>query len=298
MLIAALLATALSIAALPARAGSQVNRTLKLAPGGRFVLDTFEGSVSVMGGSGSGANVSITSDRDRIQDDIDFEFEDNPGEVRVTAHRRGPWSLFASIFDNLHLHYDVLVPKNTTVEIRTSGGDIKVFSLAGDADLRTSGGSVQALQVTGNVLAGSSGGPIRAEQIHGRADLRTSGGSIDANAIDGSLDARTSGGPIRIDGITGHVDAHTSGGSITATFAKGSAPGGVLDTSGGTIYVKLDPAANLEIDASTSDGSIRSSLPLRVSGSFSSDRLRGTLGSGGALLRLHTSGGSIRLSAL
>jgi Toastrack DUF4097 len=295
---AAILAATICAGALPARAGTEIDRTLKLAPGGRFVLDSFAGSVSVMGSSESGANVVVTSNRDDIQRDIDFSFEQNPGEAVVRARRRNPWDLFGTIFDGLWIHYDIRVPKNTTVEIRTGGGTIKAFALAGDAELGTSGGSIEAVQLAGNLRAHTSGGNIRAQVIHGEADLATSGGNVEADAVDGPLTAHTSGGSIRISGVAGRVDARTSGGSINAAFDKGDSQGGVLATSGGSIYAKIDAAANLEIDASASGGGVSSSLPLRVWGNFSSNDLHGTLGSGGAVLRLRTSGGHIRLDAL
>jgi DUF4097 and DUF4098 domain-containing protein YvlB len=259
-----------------------------------------------MGSSDSGAYVAITSTRDDIQRDVDFEFEQNPGEVRVTAKRRNPWTLFSWSFQQDWLHYDIRVPKNTQVDIVTSGGGMKVFDLEGDTTLRTSGGSIEAAQINGHLRANSSGGTVRARTIQGAADLGTSGGGIEADSIDGPLRAYTSGGWIRIRGATGRVDAHTSGGSIEAEFGKGDSQGGALGTSGGSIEVKLDPAANLEIDASTSGGVVRSDLPLSQSGDDwlngsgrrSRRHLHGTLGKGGAMLRIHTSGGSIRLGAL
>jgi hypothetical protein len=292
------LSVAIGAAACPARAGSQIDQKMKLEPGGRFVLETFEGTVSVMGSNESGADVVVTSNRDDIQRDVDFDFEENPGDAEVHARRRGPWDFFGSIFSGIWLHYDVRVPKNTQVEIQTSGGGIKVFALTGDTELRTSGGPIEASQVTGNLRANSSGGNIRAEVVHGDASLATSGGGIEADAIDGSLKAHTSGGWIHISAVAGRVDARTSGGSINAAFAKGDSSGGVLDTSGGGIDVKIDPAANLDIDASTSGGGVHADLPLRVSGNFSRDNLHGSLGTGGATLRMHTSGGSIRIGAL
>jgi hypothetical protein len=292
------LGMALGAAAGTARAGSQINKAMKLEPGGRFVLDTFEGSVNVMGSNESGADVAITSNWDKIQNDVDFDFEQNPGDVEVHARHRNPFDFFGFIFSGMSLHFDVRVPKNTRVEIRTSGGSIEVFALGGDAELRTSGGSIQASQTTGNLRAFTSGGSIRAQVVHGDASLGTSGGGIEADAIDGALVARTSGGWVHINGVNGHVDARTSGGSIVAAFNKGDSQGGDLYTSGGSIEARIDPAANLEIDAATSGGGVESDLPLRVSGRFAHDYLHGTLGSGGQVLRMHTSGGSIHIRGL
>ena len=298
VLIALALGVAMAAAAGTARAGSQVNKAMKLEPGGRFVLDTFNGSVNVMGSNESGADVSVTSNWDNIQNQVDFNFEENPGDVEVHVRHRNPFDFFGFIFSGMRLHFDVRVPKNTRVEIRTSGGSIEVFALAGDAELRTSGGSIQASQLAGNLRAFTSGGSVRVQVVHGDANLGTSGGGIEADAVDGALVARTSGGWVHINGVSGHVDARTSGGSIVAELAKGDSQGGDLFTSGGSIEAKIDPAANLEIEASTSGGGVESDLPLRVTGRFAHDYLNGTLGAGGNVLRMHTSGGSIHIRGL
>jgi hypothetical protein len=291
---AGLVAIGLLAMAIPAWAGGQIERTLKLDPGGRFELDSDEGSVTVTGGDQTGANVVITSRWGDPQSSFDFSFEDGPGTVHVRARRRSFWSLFES----LSLHFEIRVPRATSLEIRTGGGSISISSLQGDSDLKTSGGSIEVSRLVGKLRAQTSGGGIRVREIQGDTEIGTSGGGIEADSVNGWLAARTSGGSIHIERVAGRVDAHTSGGSIRAVLGKGNSRGGVLETSGGSIYADLDPAANLEVDASTSGGSISSDLPLRVAGKISSDSLRGILGSGGDLLRLHTNGGSIHLGSL
>lgn len=215
--------------------------------------------------------------------------------VRLTAHRRY-WHLFDFFFERLN--YEIRVPKTTKLEIKTGGGGITIYSMSRDAELNTSGGFIEVSHLQGMLHAHTSGGHIKVEQIQGDTNLETSGGGIEADSVDGRLAANTSGGSIHIDQVTGRVDAHTSGGSIAATFGKGNAHGGLIETSGGSIHLRIDPSANLELDASTSGGSVRSSIPLRVVGTASRRVLRGTLGSGGELLRVHTSGGSVLIEAL
>jgi DUF4097 and DUF4098 domain-containing protein YvlB len=292
-----LIAAGLLMMAVPTWAGSRIEKTLKLNPGGRFILESGEGSVDIMGSDQPGASVVVTSDNDNFQDRVDLSFEEDDGTVRVRERQRY-WDLFDFLFDPLWLHYEIRVPKSTSLEIKTGGGGIRVYSLAGNADLRTSGGSIEISRVAGDVHAYTSGGHVRAEQIQGEVQVGTSGGGIEAESIDGGLRAKTFGGPIRINGVTGRVEAYTSGGSIEAIFSKGNARGGVLETSGGSIYARIDPAANLDVDASSSGGGVSSSIPIRGTSSFSRDTLRGTVGAGGELLRLHTSGGSVRLEAL
>jgi hypothetical protein len=275
-------------------ASSRIERTLKLDPNGRFVLESDVGSVTLAGTSSSGARVVITSDRDDLEGLYNIDFEANPGSASVTVRRKDHfgWSEHASV------HFEIEVPSRTQTEIRTGGGSIRLSNLRGDSELKTSGGSIDVSGLNGRLDARTSGGSIHLQEVDGDARLDTSGGKIDVASLDGSLTAHTSGGPIHIDRVTGYVEARTSGGPISVNFGRGNTRGGVLETSGGSIEAQLDRSANLEIDASTSGGSVTSDLPIRVVGKISSSSLHGSLGSGGETLRLHTSGGSIHIRAL
>ncbi len=288
-----LLIVALVALSVAACADTRIEKTLDLAAGGQFVLQSDGGSVTVTGTSASGARIVVTSNRDDLQSVYDLNFESSGGVARVTAQRKTfQW------FSNIHLHFEVTVPSQTRVSVKTGGGSVTVSSLQGAQELRTSGGSIDASGIQGNVLARTSGGGVRIQNVQGDADLGTSGGGITVNSLTGTLQASTSGGPIRIDGVSGRVNAHTSGGSINATLARGNNQGGELGTSGGSISVNLDPSANLNIDASTSGGSVSTDLKVSVIGTISHSKLHGTLGSGGPTLALHTSGGSIHIGSI
>lgn len=286
-------ATIFLAVAIPVRAEFRMEKNLKLDAGGRFVLDSEAGSVTVTGSPESGANVVITSNRDDVESLLEFDFADGPGTARVTARRKHGFSWHK----NLSLHYEVRVPDATHLEVRTGGGGVRVSGLRGDAQLDTSGGSIEVSSLAGRLTAHTSGGDISLRQVNGDASIETSGGSIEVDSLGGSLRAHSSGGPIRIEGVSGRVDAHTSGGSVHATFDQGNSKGGVLETSGGSIRVKLDPKTNLNLEASTSGGSVNTDLPIKVMGRISGSSLEGALGSGGETLRLHTSGGSIHIEA-
>jgi len=279
----------------PALAKSRIEKSLTLEPKGRFVLDTDGGSVDVTGVAASGARIVITSNRDDLGDLFDFNFEGSASEARVTARRRHgaiEWH------KNVSLHYEIEVPKETSTEIRTGGGGIKLEGLRGESQLKTSGGPIEVTGLDGNLQAETSGGPIRLREVTGDARIGTSGGPIEVNSLDGSLRAHTSGGPIRIDRVTGHLEAKTSGGSVYANFGRGNAHGGDLETSGGSIEVALDSSVNLDLDAETSGGTISSELGVRMVGKISTSNWHGTIGSGGELLKLRTSGGNIRIRGL
>jgi DUF4097 and DUF4098 domain-containing protein YvlB len=298
-------------ASVPAKGDKEIEKSLKLDPGGRFVLDADSGSVSITGTKESGAKVVITSNRDDLESLFHFDFEASAGEVRVTARK----TFHDHWLKNLSLHFEVRVPNSTQLEAKTGGGSIKVYSIKGDSTLRTSGGSLEVSDFTGELRAETSGGTISLREVTGNARVETSGGSIEVASLSGSFHGNTSGGPIRISKVDGDVYAETSGGSIhiedaggrvvaktsggsvEVRFDRGNAKGGELETSGGSVRAAIDPKVNLTLDASASGGGVTSDLPITVVGTISRSNLHGSLGSGGAELRMHTSGGSVRIEA-
>jgi DUF4097 and DUF4098 domain-containing protein YvlB len=302
---------ALLVPALLLHAVTRMEKTLKLDPGGRFALDTDLGSVTVTGSDSADARLVVTSRRRDLDEILRFSFQENPGSVTVSARRKR-----AHIFPWLggysgSVHFEVKVPARTLLDIDTSGGPIQISGMRSEARLETSGGRIVVRDLVGDLNGHTSGGGIELERIRGRVNVETSGGGIEGSEIDGPIEADTSGGSVRLDRVSGDIRAHssgggihileaggrveadTSGGGIEATFARGNARGGSLETSGGGIEVSLDPSVGLRIDAS--GNSVRADLPLTVQGAVSRRRLQGTLGGGGELLRMRTSGGGVRI---
>jgi DUF4097 and DUF4098 domain-containing protein YvlB len=278
----------------PARAESRIEKNLALAPGGQLDLESDVGSVSVTGTSRSGAHIVVTSVRDDLTSEYDLSFSSSAGSARVTARRKHElwWPHGSSV------HFEIEVPTETRTELRTGGGAIDISGLQGPANIKTSGGPIEVNGLNGSLEAYTSGGPIHIREVTGNAHLSTSGGPIHVEALEGNLNAHTSGGGIHVDRVSGSVEARTSGGPIRVVESHGNRHGGVLDTSGGSIEVTIDPTANLNVDASTSGGSVSSDVPVQAVGTARHSSLRGAIGSGGETLVLHTSGGSIRIHAL
>jgi DUF4097 and DUF4098 domain-containing protein YvlB len=306
-------AAGLLIPALCLAAESRIEKTLRLDPGGRFSIRTEMGSVTVVGTEGPGARIVITSRRHDLNEILRFNFREDPGSVSVTAKR-----LHGRIFGWTNrgdsVNWEVQVPAQTAVDLETSGGRLKISGLRSGARLETSGGGIEVRDLVGDLEGHTSGGGVDLERIRGRVRVHTSGGGIEGSELDGPVDAETSGGSVRLDRVSGDIRAHssgggihvheaggrieanTSGGGIEATFARGNARGGSLDTSGGGIEVSIDPSVGLRIEAS--GNSVHADVPITVQGSVSRGRLQGTVGRGGELLRLHTSGGGVRILGL
>lgn len=133
-----LIAAALVIAAAPAFAGSKIEKTLALQPGGTFVLDANAGAVFVTASSDPDVNVTITSDTDNLEKLMKLRFTEKIGQVRVDARKNDDRAWMSGI----RVRYEVRVPAGTTLDLRTPQGDLRVPAIEPSARVVTSGGRI------------------------------------------------------------------------------------------------------------------------------------------------------------
>ncbi|MCK5127119.1 MAG: DUF4097 family beta strand repeat protein [candidate division Zixibacteria bacterium] len=287
----------------------EINKEFEVGSGGELTLETEIGSVEILTTDENKVYVDVvldsrTSKESRAEDmfeDFEIDFEIDGDNVNITAeyygNRNNIFNLFGSR-KSLRVKYEIRVPAKYDIFIETSGGSIGVGDVEGKVRVKTSGGSLHFEDIKGPVKGRTSGGSIVLESCKGYADIKTSGGSIDIGHVEGEVEAHTSGGSISVDEVMGAIDASTSGGSIVARITKQPQNDCRLTTSGGSVNVYLTPDINVEIDARTSAGRVRSDFEETSSKKRSSkrkSRLVTTIGNGGPEIYLRTSGGDIRI---
>jgi DUF4097 and DUF4098 domain-containing protein YvlB len=289
LIVAAILGTSVALAA-----QRSFDKRLDAPAGGRLTFDADVGSVAVTGGDVS--QVVVHADLEGSEsflNRIHISAEQTSSGVTIQVHIDHDSWLDLLVMGSNRVQFTVEVPRTYPVDLRTSGGGLDVRNLNAWVRGKTSGGSIHIQDIVGTVNMHTSGGGVSAERLKGPASLSSSGGSIDASDSTGDLDLNTSGGGISIQNDDGKINAHTSGGSIQARLRTND--GITLDTSGGSITLMLPQTTHATIDAETSGGDVTSHLPVTTTGTVSGSHLQGTIGSGGAPIFLHTSGGSIHI---
>lgn len=198
-------------------------------------------------------------------------------------------------------------------KLRTGGGHIRAGHIKGTAQLETDGGNITVGEAGAYVAVRTGGGQIDFGEVHGSVHAQTGGGGIRVIYVAGPMEVETSGGSICLTRITNTVHAETGDGSITAWISPESGdkvqsvrlPGpSQLATGTGDILVFLPRNIAATIDATVENGGIQRieadpSLPLNMKmRSDGQAHALGTLNGGGALLKLRTTTGKIRLQYL
>lgn len=213
--------------------------------------------------------------------------------------------------------FEVSVPLNYNVEVKTEAGDIETQDVGGFANLSTQGGNIRTgrigisgarnasfvrpvakletegghihvLDVAGDLMAFTAGGHINARNISGDASLHSGGGHIRAGQIGGRADLQTDGGNITVGQAGNLVSVRTGGGQIDFGEVRGSVR---AQTGGGGIRI-MYVSGPMEVESSA--GSI---CLTRVAGTVRAATAGGTI-TAWINPDAAASGGTVRLPGL
>ena len=272
-------------------------KTFKVTGLPEIEVDTFDGAIEIH--SWDKPEVEVEIERRAMEqsllDQIKVEVTQQGDRIvlKVTGPPRAEFhgvTLGVNISPTARLR--VVVPRASNIVARSGDGSIRAEALDGKIVLMTADGSVTATRLAGDIQVRSGDGSIRLDKVTGKLDLETDDGSIGFEGKPSLLRLKTGDGSVRA-----QIDADTVMGDNWD-----------LTTGDGSITLTLPSAFNAELDAETSDGSVRASHPLlederdeRRSGEGSDERrerrrvMRTKMGDGGKTLRVRTGDGTIRI---
>ncbi|MBE0559102.1 MAG: DUF4097 family beta strand repeat protein, partial [Proteobacteria bacterium] len=208
-----LFATLLLSSMLQAGGPDSRSKSFTVSKGGKFVLSTSSGDVTLKPWDKNELFVRV----DGIDpDDVDkLEMSQSGNTVTVRFRQRNSWS---------DLRYEISLPAEFNVELKTAGGDIEFTGpMVGTLNGETAGGDIRLSDVKGEISFKTAGGDIRTGKVGGDAELKTAGGDIEVLDASGQVEAATAGGDIKVGNVGKSLEAKTSGGDIKVGDVGGEA---------------------------------------------------------------------------
>jgi hypothetical protein len=281
-----------------------------MAPGSSLAVRTDFGSITVSGTDADECRVTaeVTAhaptqeEAQQILDKVKVVLEPTAGGLSLWVDKPslgGNRSVGAS--------FTVTVPRKTALDCHTSFGSITLEDISGEVKAHTSFASVTASRITGPLRLTTSHGTIRCDQItsdsvfaessFGNIDLTSTTPEAGGTGPDrGSVEAKTSFGSITCHQlVAGKVLARTSFGSVRIDCMPSAPADMQIDstTSHGSITCELPTGFAGRADLNTSFGEVRTERAILVQGKVGKDHLTGTMGDGTGTLRLKTEFGNI-----
>ena len=288
---------------------SQVERsteTLSLDPGGLLDLSNISGDITVRGGGGREVVLEITKRASRQNNEtalseVVIDIDARAGRIEVRT--RYPRNSRRNGRTRISVSYEVTVPRDARVALRSVSGDIILSDVDGEARVETVTGEVEIRRVTQLGRAKSVSGDVTL------VDIETDG-ELEASTVSGDLEARdVSGRRLSLQSVSGDIelrgmafsrtDIETVSGDIEYDGDLAAEGRYSFSAHSGDVRLTLSDEVGFELEASSFSGSVRSDLPV-VLGGFNSGNNRnrgrnvvGTFGDGSALLDISTFSGDI-----
>lgn len=189
------------------------------------------------------------------------------------------------------LSFEILVPRETSCNLKTSDGDIYIKGLEGEQICKTSDGDISLSNIEGETDVATSDGDIQVSTCTGNSNAKTSDGNIKLDNIKGSLYVKTSDGHIDFENIRGGITGITSDGRIEGKLASIDYPT-ELKTSDGGISLTIPEGSGFDLEM---HGENLNADFKEFNGDVCDNYISGKVNGGGELIKLATSDGRINL---
>lgn len=231
----------------------------------------------------SSKNSEVLVSGSQISDKIGVQMEQADNRIDVTASILDPNAPAAELEENFQL----TVPEETELQIKTQSGLIYVEQVMGDMTLQSVAGDVHLKEVSGYIIVTTTGGSLVCTQCAGKLDFR----SISGNA------------QILQPGLT-NVNLFTTSGNILfdGDFIRTGLY--TMRSGNGLVEVRFSSTDSFDLNAQTRTGAVDNraesflkpdSHGIRQSVSKYAHGLFGTVGAGLAKVELSSFSGTIRI---
>jgi len=176
--------------------------------------------------------------------------------------------------------YQIMVPHNCDLTLRTSSGDMTIVGVNGTLFLQSSSGDLHARQISGNALIRTASGDIEIDELEGKFAVQTASGDITARNLGLSeVSVSTASGDLELE-LTRLPDGNTE-----------------IRTVSGDLNLYLPSDAAFRAEVHTLSGSVRCGFPREVVDYTASHKRQTILNvnGGGKSMQVNTVSGDVSI---
>jgi hypothetical protein len=242
----------------------EVHLSAPLSPNSQLAAETHNGSITVVGGDTVECSLTATiksraateEQAQKLAEQTKVELLPQDNTLKVKISR----PLLISN-QSVGVSLDMRIPNQTDLVLTTHNGAVKIENVTGKVDAKTHNGKATASQVCGNMKLHTHNGSVSCRRISGDADASSYNGGIDVS----------------------YAESASSVCNIS------------LATHNGGVDLTCPPEFSAHAEISTHNGSIRTDLPITVTGKLDKKKITGTIGTGQGKLYIKTYNGSVHV---
>ncbi|MDX1503492.1 MAG: DUF4097 family beta strand repeat-containing protein [Thermoanaerobaculia bacterium] len=282
-----------TLAAAPAAADRQVDRTVPADPEATVEIELVSGDLTIEAWDRNEVRITGT-----LGDDVEELVVDGSGR-RITIEVEFPDRGGRSWRRDIDADLEIFVPAGARVEaesvsasISATGvrGQVELSSVSGGLKVSGGGAALDLETVSGSIMVRRSPVPVAAESVSGSIDLDGVRGRVEASSVSGRIEVRADQADrIELEAVSGSIEFD---GSLSGRARMD------VSSHSGNVDVTLAGEVSADFDVSSYSGSIDNEFgpaPRRESRWVPSKSVEFTVGAGDAQVTIETFSGSVRL---
>jgi DUF4097 and DUF4098 domain-containing protein YvlB len=286
----------IAASAATAASAAPFEQTVGADPHGEVDVSNVAGSIDISGWDRP--QVGIKAELSGSQEKVEVTSERGHVSVHVVGPTGGTWFGFGTAGS---ARLRVWVPRTSELDVTAVSADVtskgmtgaqRLHSVSGDIEADVSGTDTEIKSVSGDIRLHGNAQPghFRVSSVSGDVTLGNSAGDLDASTISGGLSAQLTPG--------NDVHLHTTSGDITLTGRLGMSATVEAQTVSGDVKLRDGAPDGYQYELRSFSGDIDDCFgkPAEHNSEYGPGKhLIGTLGQGGAKIRVNTLSGDVSL---
>jgi DUF4097 and DUF4098 domain-containing protein YvlB len=294
-----------SLAAAKEKYEEKFEKTVALAKDGKVDISNISGDITVLSWNQDqvkieALKISEASSLEKAKENtakVTIEVVPEGSLLRIETKYPKSDKFWGGDSVNVSVNYKLWIPEKAALKATNISGDISAEAIGGAVALKAVSGDIHLTKAAGGADCNTVSGDVTVAEVTGSAFLKSVSGDVKASGVKGSVEAESVSGDIgltevseastvRVKALSGEV-LYRGGVSKQGNYSLKSHSGTV------TLYIPADSAFDLE--AETFSGEIQSDFEIKVMGKVSPKELSGSVNGGGAVLKVSSFSGDIKL---
>jgi DUF4097 and DUF4098 domain-containing protein YvlB len=294
-----------SLAAAKEKYEEKFEKTVALAKDGKVDISNISGDITVLSWNQDqvkieALKISEASSLEKAKENtakVTIEVVPEGSLLRIETKYPKSDKFWGGDSVNVSVNYKLWIPEKAALKATNISGDISAETIGGAVALKAVSGDIHLTKAAGGADCNTVSGDVTVAEVTGSAFLKSVSGDVKASGVKGSVEAESVSGDIgltevseastvRVKALSGEV-LYRGGVSKQGNYSLKSHSGTV------TLYIPADSAFDLE--AETFSGEIQSDFEIKVMGKVSPKELSGSVNGGGAVLKVSSFSGDIKL---
>jgi len=297
-----------SLAAAKEKVEEKFEKTVALAKDGKVDISNISGDITVMTWAQDqvkieALKISEASSLEKAKENaakVTIEVVPEGNLLRIETKYPKSGKFWGGESVNVSVDYKLWIPEKAALKASNISGDVTAEAIGGAAALKAVSGDVQLTKAAAGADCNSVSGNVTVADVTGSAFLKSVSGDVKASVVKGSIEAESVSGDIELTDVSEAPTARVKALSGEVLFRGRLSKEGnySLKSHSGNVELYLPADSAFDFEAETFSGGIESDFEIKVMGKVSPKEMSGSVNGGGAVLKVSSFSGDIKLKKI